>query len=96
MTTAVGVLAGGHDEALPALTEVVQRQRRDLPGLLEAARDGDADAFAAIVRRFQRPIYRLVLRMVRRPAVADDLSQDVFIRLWRHLSGVGAQESQVS
>jgi len=85
MTTAVGVLAAGHRESLGALAEAVAGRRMDLAGLLEAARKGDGEAFASLVRRFERPVYHLVLRMVRRAAVAEDLAQDVFIRLWRHL-----------
>jgi len=85
MTTAVGVLAAGRGESLGALAEALESRRRDLGGLLEAAREGDGEAFALLVRRFERPVYHLVLRMVRRAAVAEDLAQDVFIRLWRHL-----------
>jgi len=85
MTTAVGVLAAGRGESLGALAEALENRRRDLGGLLEAAREGDGEAFASLVRRFERPVYHLVLRMVRRAAVAEDLAQDVFIRLWRHL-----------
>jgi len=85
MTTAVGVLSAGRAESLGALAEALESRRRDLGGLLEAAREGDGEAFALLVRRFERPVYHLVLRMVRRAAVAEDLAQDVFIRLWRHL-----------
>jgi RNA polymerase sigma-70 factor (ECF subfamily) len=85
MTSAVGVLAAGRRESLGALAEALESRRRDLGGLLEAAREGDGEAFASLVRRFERPVYHLVLRMVRRAAVAEDLAQDVFIRLWRHL-----------
>ena len=85
MTTAVGVLPVGRGESLGALAEALESRRRDLGGLLEAAREGDGEAFASLVRRFERPVYHLVLRMVRRAAVAEDLAQDVFIRLWRHL-----------
>jgi RNA polymerase sigma-70 factor (ECF subfamily) len=41
-----------------------------------------------MVRQFQAPTYHFILRMVRRPAVAEDLAQDVFIRLWRHLGEI--------
>jgi RNA polymerase sigma-70 factor (ECF subfamily) len=92
MTTAVGVLAVGRNEALGALAEAVAGRRRDLAGFLESAREGDAEAFASLVRRFERPVYQLVLRMVRRGAVAEDLAQDVFIRLWRHLGDIESAE----
>jgi RNA polymerase sigma-70 factor (ECF subfamily) len=92
MTTAVGVLAVGRNEALGALAEAVAGRRRDLAGLLESAREGDAEAFASLVRRLERPVYQLVLKMVRRGAVAEDLAQDVFIRLWRNLRDIESAE----
>ena len=87
MTAAAQALAG-QVRALPALVEAVTEARQSLPALLEAARQGSSDAFAALVRAFERPTYQFILRMVRRPAVAEDVSQDVFIRLWRHLADI--------
>jgi len=86
MSAAVGVVVRGQGQALSALAEAVSKRQDSLPWLLEAAQAGDADAFASLVRHFQGPIYQFILRMVHRPAVAEDLAQDVFIRLWRHLA----------
>ena len=91
--TATALAASGQAEALRGLTDALVHQRTDSQGLLEAARDGDADAFRALVRRSERNVYHLLLRMVRRPSVAEDLSQDVFIRLWRHLPEVHSAEA---
>jgi RNA polymerase sigma-70 factor (ECF subfamily) len=77
--------AGSNVEALGALSQAVAGRRETLPGLLDAARAGSPDAFAALVRRFEKPVYHLILRMVRRRSAAEDLAQDVFIRLWRNL-----------
>ncbi len=35
---------------------------------------------------FQRPIYSVILRMVRDPSLAEDLAQEAFIKAFRHLS----------
>jgi RNA polymerase sigma-70 factor (ECF subfamily) len=78
--------AAASQAALEGLTQAVAGQQASLPGILDAARAGDGDAFAALVRRFERPVYHLIVRMVRRPSVAEDLAQDVFVRLWRHLA----------
>jgi RNA polymerase sigma-70 factor (ECF subfamily) len=86
MEAAVGVLAG--TRVNPALAEMAGEARGSVAWQLEAARQGDADAFTAIVRRFEDTTYQFVMRMVRRPAVAEDVSQDVFIRLWRHLAEI--------
>jgi len=89
MPAIVGVLA---DHPLAVLAGAVAEAQESLPGLLAAAREGDADAFAALVRAVQAPTYQFILRMVRRPATADDLAQEVFIRLWRHLAEIGSAD----
>jgi len=42
---------------------------------------GEREAFAELVRRHSRPIYNFVLRQLRVPSVAEDVTQDVFMRL---------------
>ncbi len=50
--------------------------------LVEAAQNGDADAFGALVRRHQRRVYRLALHLVRNAAEAEDVTQDTFVRAY--------------
>jgi RNA polymerase sigma-70 factor (ECF subfamily) len=54
-------------------------------GLALRARDGSEDAFRELVHRFERPVYTLVLRMVRDPGTAEELAQDVFVKAHRRL-----------
>ncbi len=49
--------------------------------LLRKFNDGDADAFATLVRRYERPLYNFILRSVRRRERADELLQDVFLKV---------------
>ena len=42
---------------------------------------GERKAFVELVRRHNRPIYNFVLRQLRTPSVAEDVTQDVFMRL---------------
>lgn len=42
---------------------------------------GDAQAFAALVSRYKTPIYNFVMRHVRQPETAEDLTQEVFLRV---------------
>ncbi|MGE0787554.1 MAG: RNA polymerase sigma factor [Sandaracinaceae bacterium] len=49
--------------------------------LLRRFNHGDADAFAELVRRYQRPLYNFILRSVHRRDRADELLQDVFMKL---------------
>jgi RNA polymerase sigma-70 factor (ECF subfamily) len=53
--------------------------------LVAAARSGDADAFAALVRRHQHRVFRLVGRFFRRPEDAEDAAQETFLIAWRKL-----------
>lgn len=48
--------------------------------LVERCRRGDVDAFCALMQRYQDSVYSFVLRCVRNPADAEDLTQDVFVR----------------
>lgn len=42
---------------------------------------GDRGAFAILVRRHKTPIYNFILRQVRVASIAEDLTQDVFVRV---------------
>jgi RNA polymerase sigma-70 factor, ECF subfamily len=49
--------------------------------LLQLALDGNEDAFTALYRRRQAPVYRFALHMSGSPQVAEEVVQDVFIFL---------------
>jgi RNA polymerase sigma-70 factor, ECF subfamily len=53
--------------------------------LLARARQGDLAAFEEVVRRHQRRVYGVALRIVRAHDVADDVAQEAFVRAWRSL-----------
>jgi RNA polymerase sigma-70 factor (ECF subfamily) len=53
--------------------------------LLREFRQGDIDAFAALVRRHQDAIYRLALRSLGDPELAREAAQEVFLRAWKKL-----------
>lgn len=46
---------------------------------------GYEDAFRALVARHQRAVYNLLARMLRNPALAEELAQETFLRAFRHL-----------
>ncbi|HEY0179253.1 MAG TPA: RNA polymerase sigma factor [Dokdonella sp.] len=54
---------------------------------LERARRGDMTAYAAIYERFGGACYNLALRMLGEPAAAEDIVQEVFLRLFDALGG---------
>lgn len=51
--------------------------------LMEAYCAGEARAFEVLMGRYGTPIYQFVLRHVGNPARAEDLTQDVFLRVIR-------------
>jgi RNA polymerase sigma-70 factor, ECF subfamily len=53
--------------------------------LVRGALEGAESAFSTIVQRYQRPVYGLIVRMVRDPARAEDLAQDTFVKAFRAL-----------
>jgi RNA polymerase sigma-70 factor, ECF subfamily len=53
--------------------------------LLGAARAGDGDAFAELVRRHQGRVYRVAVRMLGSDADAQDAAQETFVAAWRAL-----------
>ncbi len=48
--------------------------------LVNAAREGDAEAFGQLVRRHQRRVYRLALHLLKNVAEAEDVTQETFVR----------------
>lgn len=57
----------------------------DKEQLVDAAREGDAEAFAALVRLHERSVYGLAFATVRDRAAADDITQDAFVVAWTQL-----------
>jgi RNA polymerase sigma factor (sigma-70 family) len=55
----------------------------------------DPDAMAAFVRRFQPRVYALARAMVNDSGLAEEVTQDVFIRAWRHASVYDPQRGRV-
>jgi RNA polymerase sigma-70 factor (ECF subfamily) len=53
--------------------------------LVDLARSGAEDAFAALVRAHQDQLYRVALRMTGDPADAQDGVQETFLQAWEHL-----------
>ena len=51
--------------------------------LLARIADGDVSALSGLFRRRQQSIYRFVLHLTGSPAVADDVTQDVFVAVIR-------------
>lgn len=64
--------------------------------LLGLARSGDTAAFTALVRRHQRAVYSLALRMLWDRHKAEDLAQEVFMQLHRKLALIRSDDHLVA
>jgi RNA polymerase sigma-70 factor (ECF subfamily) len=53
--------------------------------LVEHARHGDQHAFAVLVRRYERKLIRVLMRLVHEPEQARDLAQETFWRVYTRL-----------
>jgi RNA polymerase sigma-70 factor (ECF subfamily) len=60
---------------------------------LEAARAGDLSAFESLMRRHERLVLVTALRLLGNLADAQDVAQEVFLRLYRNLGKVEAAQN---
>ena len=58
---------------------------------VEQSRQGDPQAFAELVRRYQRMIHALTYRMTGSLADAEDLAQEAFIQAYQQIGGYRAE-----
>ena len=52
---------------------------------LEAARDGDKEAFGLLIKAYQSPVFNLAYRMLGNADEAEQAAQEAFIRAWTRL-----------
>ncbi len=53
---------------------------------IESARKGDAESFERIVLAYQQKVFNLAYRLLGEREEAEDLTQDVFVNIYKHLS----------
>ncbi len=51
--------------------------------LVERLASGDVEVIGTLYDRYGRLIYTLALRIVHEPGIAEEITQEVFVRLWR-------------
>jgi len=64
----------------------MREEARDDPGFVERLRGGDPGAFEELVRGYQHRVFGVALRMLGSRAEAEDIAQDVFLRVHRALA----------
>ena len=61
--------------------------------LVDALQAGEQDAYEQLVERFQQPVYSLVQRLIDDQADSCDVTQDVFLKVFRNISHFRGQST---
>lgn len=64
--------------------------------LAREALAGSQSACRELVHRFERPVFNLIARMVRDPVLAEDLSQDAFVKAFNRLQTYRPEQGKFS
>lgn len=57
--------------------------------------DGDPWALVDFIQRFEPRVYGLALRVVGDPGLAEEVTQDAFVRVWRRAASFDPERGQV-
>src|SRR6201995_1287981 len=61
--------------------------------LIEELKAGSERAFAMLIAQYSHPVYSLIARSLRDPADAADVTQEVFVKVFRNISGFHGESS---
>ena len=67
---------------MPPALDLLNLPDADVVALAQQGRD---TAFRELIRRYERPVFSLIYRMVRDRELAEDLAQDTFIKVLNHI-----------
>ena len=82
MALRASVVSAGRRAGTRALTPVLYAELEDAAVMLRV-QAGDDAAFDHLVEKFRRPIIAFMYRMARNQAVAEELAQETFLRVYR-------------
>ncbi|MEO8097952.1 MAG: sigma-70 family RNA polymerase sigma factor [Acidobacteriota bacterium] len=68
---------------------------KDDPELAERLRQRDPKVMSALYDRYGRLVYSLIQRVVRDTGVAEDLTQETFLRVWNRAQAFDAQRGSL-
>jgi len=61
--------------------------------LLVKLRDGDETAFEQVYQIYSLTLHHILMKMVHAEEVADDLLQDVFLKIWKSRKNIDPDQS---
>lgn len=79
------------DDILSMAQEIAARalpSKADLEGLVRRGQRGDMEAIERLYEAFKRPVFAIAFRYTSNSAVAEDLLQDTFLKVFSHLKDV--------
>jgi RNA polymerase sigma-70 factor, ECF subfamily len=65
----------------------------ELSGLMQRVAVGDRAAFNAVYAATSAKLYGIVLRILKRPAVADEVLQEAYVRIWNNAASFDAAKA---
>jgi RNA polymerase sigma-70 factor, ECF subfamily len=68
----------------------------DDPALIQLIAAADEDALAAVYDRYSRLVFSIALHLVGEPAVAEEVTLDVFTRLWHNAGEYDPARAQLN
>ena len=96
----LSILAAGEPVALKSRTmaeraadEARARATRDEAVLVDQLRAGSEDAFATLIAQYGQPVYSLLVRSLQDGADAADMTQEVFLKVFRGIRSFHGEAS---
>lgn len=62
--------------------------------LIQRISQVDKDALEALYTRFQTPVYSLAMYMLKQPALAEEVTQDIFLNIWLKAGSFNSERGQ--
>ena len=79
--------------SLGNLASAIGGVRPEEATILQELKAGSEEAFASLIAQYHQPIYSLVARTIRNPADAPDLTQEIFIKVFRGIRSFNGDSS---
>ena len=84
---------GLHLETCLGSHDLISGLQADSAALIEGLRMGVERAYEELLLRYQHPVYNLVYRLLNDPADANDVVQEVFLKIFRNIGSFRGQSS---
>src|SRR5215469_9920223 len=78
-------MQSSHTVGIPLTNVVPSAVEKDDLLLVAASKNGDQEAFAQLVQRYQRRIFNLVFRILQQYDEATEITQETFLAAWQGL-----------